>query len=198
VDDILVWGRVIERLLITLCGGLSLVLGWHLFKIGVVNEQAAELTKADASVRLQKVGPGVFFALFGTAVLLYSLFNDLQLQQGELQQGAGEASSVSYFNNLSEQGERRLVAALNTVINSFALPVEEIPDADLRDVDAAVPELETLRRGILVSRFGRTNVDLWIRRGDDYLMNQQSVSSEERDVLEQMRPWWTERLRGSD
>jgi hypothetical protein len=72
-------GRIIERLLICAFGGISLVLGWNLFRVGVVTQQTADLSAKGWRVNLQRVGPGVFFALFGTAILSLSLHNSLKL-----------------------------------------------------------------------------------------------------------------------
>lgn len=38
---VLFWERAIERLLIVLFGGVSLILGWHLFKTGILKQQQA-------------------------------------------------------------------------------------------------------------------------------------------------------------
>lgn len=51
-----------ERLAIVGLSGLSLVLGWDLFRRGVLNAQNADLKAHGWSIRLQRVGPGVFFA----------------------------------------------------------------------------------------------------------------------------------------
>lgn len=79
-EQIIAVGRVIERLLACGFAGLSLALGWNLFKTGVVAEQTAEFTGAGWKATLKKVGPGVFFALFGACVLGYSIHSPLDIK----------------------------------------------------------------------------------------------------------------------
>lgn len=71
--------RSVERILVTLSGALCLFLGYRLF------DHATELgnLKAEWSDRvklqIQRVGPGVFFALFGTAILIFVMSSSVDL-----------------------------------------------------------------------------------------------------------------------
>ena len=56
--DPLFLGRIVERILVVIFGGLSLVLGWRLFMVGVVDPQIAEIKFKDWKVSLRQVGPG--------------------------------------------------------------------------------------------------------------------------------------------
>jgi hypothetical protein len=75
--------RAIERLLVVLAGGLAIYLGYRLF-IAMPNAERGS-GKVDlpggVSIFLSRVGPGVFFSLFGAVVIGLSLqfgvsFND--------------------------------------------------------------------------------------------------------------------------
>lgn len=74
---ILFIARMIERVFIVLVGGLSVYLGYLLFKS--IPERHADASEArfflpgDISVHLSRIGPGVFFALFGAAIVIYSV-----------------------------------------------------------------------------------------------------------------------------
>jgi hypothetical protein len=72
-DQILVTGRVIERILVCVFAGASLLCGWNLFRVGVVTEQSAGFSGKGISANLRRVGPGIFFALFGSIVLSLAL-----------------------------------------------------------------------------------------------------------------------------
>src|SRR6266849_5359043 len=78
-EEIAVWGRVMERLLIILSAGSSLWLGYWLFKIGAVEPQTADIKVQSVTIRLQKVAPGIFFAMFATAVFIWSLGSPLSI-----------------------------------------------------------------------------------------------------------------------
>jgi hypothetical protein len=68
--------RGIERLAIVLIGGMAIYLGYRLF-LAVKAEAAGEAKITlphDVTVMVSRVGPGVFFALFGSMVVIASLY----------------------------------------------------------------------------------------------------------------------------
>jgi hypothetical protein len=86
-EGVLALGRVIERLLVCVFAGTSLAFGWNLFRVGVVAQQSAELATKDWRVNLKRVGPGVFFALFGSVVLAFALHSPLEITVSRLDPG---------------------------------------------------------------------------------------------------------------
>src|SRR5438552_768004 len=80
-ESLLTIGRVLERLLIVVIGGLSLGMGWHLYVKGVEKRQVAEIQHDRTVIRLKDVGPGAFFAVVGALVLLVALLNSLVFSQ---------------------------------------------------------------------------------------------------------------------
>src|SRR5258708_3248791 len=72
-------GRVFERLLVCLFAGAAIIAGYHLFRVGIVDPQAADLRSQSFSLKLQKCGPGIFFALFGTVILSMCLSESLKI-----------------------------------------------------------------------------------------------------------------------
>jgi hypothetical protein len=76
--------RFAERLLAVLFGGMAIYLGYRLF-LKVPNRQDGDgkfSFPGDISIVLARVGPGVFFALFGAAVVGTSLFKGIEWQHG--------------------------------------------------------------------------------------------------------------------
>jgi hypothetical protein len=67
--------RFAERLIVTCSGVLALYLGYRLFAVASARspEVGKITTELPARLKLQieSIGPGVFFALFGTAILIY-------------------------------------------------------------------------------------------------------------------------------
>ena len=86
--EILVLGRVVERVLIVITCGASLGFGWNLFREGIVKDQQAAFSKGQWKITLKQVGPGVFFALFACIGLIFSVTSPLTL-------GAGQGSDFS-------------------------------------------------------------------------------------------------------
>jgi hypothetical protein len=68
--------RGIERLAIVLIGGMAIYLGYRLFlAVKAEAEGEARITLPhDVTVMVSRVGPGVFFALFGSMVVVASLY----------------------------------------------------------------------------------------------------------------------------
>ncbi|MBU1053125.1 MAG: hypothetical protein KKC46_04750 [Proteobacteria bacterium] len=78
MDPIII--RSFERILDSLIGGVSIYLGYRLFlKLPEkTDSQGKIILPGNISIFLSRVGPGVFFALFGAAVIALSLHNAIQ------------------------------------------------------------------------------------------------------------------------
>jgi hypothetical protein len=96
--------RGIERLAIVLIGGMAIYLGYRLFlAVRAEAEGEARITLPhDVTVMVSRVGPGVFFALFGSIVVIASLYFSIRYSDperaysgmGPSLPAAGEAVSV--------------------------------------------------------------------------------------------------------
>jgi hypothetical protein len=73
---------VCNRLLITGIAGISIYLGYRLFSlIPLSHDSRGEFNIPNlGKISLTRVGPGVFFALFGSSVLIYSLASPVSHQ----------------------------------------------------------------------------------------------------------------------
>lgn len=89
---IAVAGRVLERLLVVLFAGLSVYLGYRLFlQIPDFRDSSGEvkMPSLNLSVTFSRVGPGIFFAVFGVAVLVASYVHGVTIEPPPKNQGAG-------------------------------------------------------------------------------------------------------------
>ncbi|MDX2440288.1 MAG: hypothetical protein QNK40_07010 [Desulfobacterales bacterium] len=66
-----------ERILIVAAATICILLGYKLFKIVSQQESEGKFKLGNLSVTLTKVGPGVFFSLFGAYVLFHSVTHPL-------------------------------------------------------------------------------------------------------------------------
>lgn len=80
ISDFNQW-RGVERLLAMAIGALSIVLGYRLFRLGVVGDQEGIIEKGDFKLHLVKVGPGVFFSLFGAVLVGYVAYVQIELRE---------------------------------------------------------------------------------------------------------------------
>jgi hypothetical protein len=73
--------RHLERLVIALAGALAIWLGYRLFlSMPLVERGTGKLQlPGGISIFISRVGPGVFFALFGAGVLAYGLHQTVQI-----------------------------------------------------------------------------------------------------------------------
>jgi hypothetical protein len=76
--------RMVERILGVLLGGLLIYFGYRLF-LSLPGKRGRDSGTGDFSfaggnkIKLSKVGPGVFFALFGSGLILFSLTRSVSL-----------------------------------------------------------------------------------------------------------------------
>ena len=88
--------RGLERLAVVLIGGMAIYLGYRLFlavKADASGEARISLP-GDVTVMVSRVGPGVFFALFGSIVVAASLYFSISYSDGErvVYSGIGDAT----------------------------------------------------------------------------------------------------------
>src|SRR5262245_31307175 len=87
MDHIIVL-RLAERMLSVLIGGMAIYLGYRLF-LAIPNATDAEgrfKLPWNTSIVLSRIGPGVFFALFGSVIVGSSLFRSITYDQPTPQQ----------------------------------------------------------------------------------------------------------------
>jgi hypothetical protein len=188
---ILACARATERLLICLFGGLSLGWGWNLFRIGVVDPQAGELDLKSWRIKFQRVGPGVFFALFGAVILVTGLSRPLtetsRPQQRPIAQAADEKptaapdASIVYFqpDGAGRDAIKRVVRALNTFTILYEPKSSSKLDAErMRALIEAQRELEKFRNAVVTRQFGQRAVSLYLSRISVSASDPQSLSPE--------------------
>ena len=89
--------RALERLLDAAIGGLSIYLGYRLFlKLpDKTDSQGKIILPGNISIFLSRVGPGVFFALFGAAVIALSLHNAIDYRTYGTEEGTADVASIN-------------------------------------------------------------------------------------------------------
>ncbi len=136
--DALLLMRMVERLLGLLAGGLCVVLGYRLFiKLPEKTDSSGKVVlPGGVSIWLSRVGPGIFFALFGAAIVAYSF-----------------ASAVKVTNEQTSPSPR---ASTGTTAETPATSRQEI--AAMSDRSAELARREARQQQLMVLR--GTLVDL--------------------------------------
>jgi hypothetical protein len=108
--------RMFERLLITGGGILSIFLGFLLFWKADLKQLSGGTLKTEfMSVSITKVGPGIFFALFGVAVLVTSLYKPVEISRTGIRPVAlssnpdGSLYSMQGGNASSQRADKDLI-----------------------------------------------------------------------------------------
>jgi hypothetical protein len=97
---VVVLSRATERILLVLVGALAVYLGYSLFlHIPTANRSEGKIDlPGGVSIFLTRIGPGVFFALFGVAVIGYSVTRPIQFTLPTV----ASASAPVVFSGLGE------------------------------------------------------------------------------------------------
>ena len=116
--------RAIERYITTAIGGIAIYCGYRLFQtVDVSQEGTAQFSFRDqAKLILSHIGPGVFFALFGTAIAVVSVLSPLSLGPGGPDYGVlpSDPVSVRYMSDRTLDQEQAERIGLVHVTNSMA------------------------------------------------------------------------------
>ena len=156
--------RVMERVLAVVIGGLSIFLGYRLFiKLPEQKDSSGKLMlPGDISIFFSRIGPGVFFFLFGAAVVVVSLQHGLELDLSN--KASVTAASTEKTANLTVRymggaGEldpakrdalraeaRRTIAELNRLPTMLAA---NVPASRRTDVAQAVRESKLALMGMV-------------------------------------------------
>lgn len=130
--------RFIERITAVLIGGLAIYLGYRLFRsVPQQRNSAGKLILPwDISIVMTRVGPGVFFALFGVVAVALALLRPLEVGlQGVRRYMGGSASDDRSARADGRALLRRDIAVLNTIPR-------------LLRANLAEHEQDSIRRGI--------------------------------------------------
>jgi hypothetical protein len=125
--------RILERIIGVVIGGFSIYFGYRLFlAVKATGEGTAEVKlPGDVTVMLCRIGPGVFFALFGTAVVGASLVYPVRYRETEKVDG----TIVKREKEISGVGEERRLDPGNgrrPFLRTSPVPTEELEAERLR------------------------------------------------------------------
>ena len=110
--DAMLLMRMVERLLGLLSGALCVVLGYRLFiNLPEKTDSSGKVVlPGGVSIWLSRVGPGIFFALFGAAIVAYSFASTVRVTN-EQSAGPSQASSDAPGTTLAMR--RQEIAAMS-------------------------------------------------------------------------------------
>lgn len=164
--------RGIERIIIDLSGVLSICLGYKLFNTAMEATGDLEAGTEKIKLKMKRIAPGTFFALFGAVILTTALYNSLslglplytdQLEQNK-QSGVppqkADALAVNYVDNapLAIPNEQD-IHAIQNIGKVFSLirhyqPGAGISPLDKQTINSSITELLQYREILIDKIFG--------------------------------------------
>jgi branched-subunit amino acid transport protein len=170
--------RAAERLLLVLVGAMAVYLGYNLFRQmpnarrgkGANEGEGKIELPGGVSIFLTRIGPGVFFALFGFAVIGYSVTRPIQLSfPAPSGTATGASANAGGGVSYSGVGQRDPGSAARTPLAPIAGPEPEMVVAKLNgayqeaqkrlDMVAAVELAQVIRAAKFAVMLGRWKAD---------------------------------------
>jgi len=118
--------RMIERVIIAIGGVVSILAGYHLFKIaGITSNSSGAFKSPFLNISMTRIGPGVFFAFFGACVLISGLNSKMSFDRSVDTLAKKEAPLVhllvSAINDLPDGDTKRNLSAITTQLASLVV-----------------------------------------------------------------------------
>jgi hypothetical protein len=157
-SEVLAISRAVERPIIVAICGMSIYLGYRLFYLGIVEYQKAKVDAYGWKVALDKVGPGIFFALFGMIGLAVSSTHGFRFSDN----GSQVSSLSSEDANMVRAEVRALNAAIDPRLSEGTTSCEPL----IGDLKAGRPYLMTLRQQLLETVFSQDDLNDWKKNKD--------------------------------
>jgi hypothetical protein len=190
----------------------AIILGWNLFTRAIIIDQSGTISVGDWKVELKSVGPGIFFSLFGTIVLVYVLLKPAQYSVSASPSpeptvsvtavgspGPTIAVTAMGVGTPSDLVTRSYVRAVNTIVQIQAQIAAQpagsaatLLSAQASDLADATHLLEQYRLGVLVQKFGPQRVSEWEKYGTTYRNSKRTLPLDVKNELEPIAPWFTE------
>src|SRR5215216_1228911 len=140
--DAMLLMRMVERLLGLLSGALCVVLGYRLF-INLpekTNSAGKVVLPGGVSIWLSRVGPGIFFALFGAAIVAYSFASTVRVTN---EQSAASSQASSDTPGAALAMRRQEIAAMSARAAKSDATEQMLNDlrGSMTDLNAAIDRL---------------------------------------------------------
>lgn len=115
IVDALLLMRMVERLFGLLAGGLCVVLGYQLFiRLPEKADSSGKvILPGGVSIWLSRVGPGIFFALFGVAIVAYSFASAVRVTDEQTAAPAPMRASAGATTQAVVASSRREISAMS-------------------------------------------------------------------------------------
>ena len=114
--DLIIW-RGLERLFAVIVAALCIYLGYLLFtKLPEKSDSSGKvILPGGISIYLSRVGPGVFFALFGSIIIIYSIITQLEINP------KSQKNAENKNDSLKVESSIKYMSSMEGIMNSVQL-----------------------------------------------------------------------------
>ncbi|MBQ4837362.1 hypothetical protein [Pseudoalteromonas luteoviolacea] len=102
--------RDIERIVIVIIAGISIYLGYRLFYLVKETQGKMKVSGGDYTIDLSDVGPGIYFAVFGSIILVSSLFSKVEKE-----------AITTFKNGVVASEASRTIASVDDMVETTSL-----------------------------------------------------------------------------
>lgn len=160
-------GRTIERLLIVIVSGLSLYLGYRLFGVNDDPKGILEAHTGDKLfLKMRNIGPGVFFALFGSVVLVWVVRSPVDVTRPSTASGPSGPTAVTVRDAMpavstgGKVSDTELIQSLTTMEHAVA-QLDSLRPEQRQQLSEAAGYLQYFKQPIVDHHFGSGTYDWW-------------------------------------
>lgn len=172
--------RGIEKILIIISAMICIILGYKLFRHGVNDIQSAEWKSSNFTFKLTRVSPGTFFAVLGTSVLLWAIYNNTEINLQNNYNNQDDYTSPKKPKKLLSNANiqvlmnggsspSQLYKSYNTIIDLLGeYDWKGLTTNERRAVLDSLFFIKQYRDYIVKNKFGEENYNNFIKYQDDY------------------------------
>ncbi|WP_346840036.1 hypothetical protein [Microbulbifer sp. SAOS-129_SWC] len=142
------------RMMIVAISGLSIFFGYRLFTIVTERQGQLKIAQQETSLELSDIGPGVFFSLFGSIVLIAVLWTQPYKQTDKKTNKNGETISERYPAMVSDTQEE------SSKIFQFDYDLVCVDSDSIEKFSEGVALLDTLSQKKVSDPYGKLSEEI--------------------------------------
>jgi hypothetical protein len=165
-----------ERLIIVAAAFVSIWLGYKLFALVISNEGSFEGELGQWKVKMQRIAPGVFFALFGASVLMFALYSPYTLGNANSQAiGNKDApvGGINYSNDFNPTSDADdAIVLLGSLANTRQILdkySQSFSAADRSSFLQSQAPIDRLRRVMVDVAFEKGRLDWYVEKNKEFI-----------------------------
>lgn len=185
--------RGAERLIIVSAAFVSIWLGYKLFSL-IINEKGNfEGSIGKWNIKLQRIAPGVFFALFGAAILIFSLNKPYEYVENSNSKNQSDQNPAKIYylneNTITSDSEeaKKILLAISVYRKILNKNTSIIDDNDKNLIAINQPILDRFRIELIDKAFSEGSAKWYFDKHAAYIASNNNMSGFTPDEAEKFK-----------